>query len=279
MFVNGLPEKIGENVKFRGFRKDRRHLAAYQSDLEYWWRQPLGRALLETQQERLEPFLSRTFGYHFLQLGVSPYVSLTHLSQIKHPMIWSGNWVKDAGQSVLVSDAHALPLPDDSVDVVLIHHLLDFVDNPHQVLREAARITQHKGHLIIVGFNPVSSWGLCRALPLKKKKVPWNGRFLSVRRLHDWLTLLDYRIEDVETLMARPPINSSRWLERTRWLESVRRGGRFGGCYIVWAKKQVGCATPLRKQWNQNQFIPGGIVSPSTKGVSGIHNVAGHNDD
>ena len=268
LFVNGAPEKIGVYVKFRGFRKDKRHLAAFQNDLEYWWRQPLGRALLDTQQARLEPFLARTFGYHFLQLGVSPYVSLTHLSQIKHPMIWSPCWVRDAGESVVVSDAHALPLPDDSVDVVLMHHLLDFVDNPHMVLREAARITQHKGHLIIVGFNPVSSWGACRYLPWRKRNVPWSGRFIGLKRLHDWLTLLDYRIEDVETVMARPAINNSRWLERTRWLENVRSGGHLGASYIVWAKKQVGCATPIKKRWQQNQFIPGVVATPSTKGVS-----------
>ena len=254
-------------MKFKGFRKDKRFLEAFQDELEYWWRQPLGRALLDAEQKRLEPFLAKTFGYHFLQLGVSPYVSLTHLSQISHPMVWSPKWLKDAGESLLISDAHALPIPDDSVDVVLIHHLLDFVDSPHVVLREAARITQHKGHLIIVGFNPMSSWGACRYLRWKKT-VPWSARFIGLKRLNDWLTLLDYRIEDVETVMLRPPIKSSRWLQRTRWLESPRGGGHFGAAYIVWAKKQVGCATPIRRKWQQNQFIPGVVPTPSTKGLS-----------
>lgn len=261
---------FGVNVKFKGFGKDKRHLAAYQEELEYWWRQPLGRALLDTQQQRLEPFLAKTFGYHFLQLGVSPYVSLTHLTQINHSMVWSPKWLKDAGESLLVSDASTLPLPDDSVDVVLLHHLLDFVDNPHLVLREAARITQHKGHLIIVGFNPLSTWGVCRYLHWRKP-VPWSARFIGLKRLNDWLTLLDYRIEDVETVMLRPPIKSSRWLKRTSWLESSRGGGRFGASYIVWAKKQVGCATPIRRKWQQNQFIPGVVPSPSTKGLSRLN--------
>ncbi|OPX55043.1 Methyltransferase domain-containing protein [Oceanospirillum multiglobuliferum] len=261
-----LNKSLGAQVKYRGFRKDRRHLGAFQDGLEYWWRQPLGRAVFEAQEQRLEPFLAKTFGYHYLQMGISPHVSLTHLSPIKHSMLWSPKLISSPAESILVADAHALPLPDDSVDVVLVHHLLDFVDNPHQVLREAARVTQHKGHLIIIGFNPTGFWGGCRFIPWKKS-VPWGGRFIGLKRLNDWLTLLDYRIEDIETVFLRPAINNSRWLQRTQWLESVGFLGHFGASYIVWAKKQAGCATPIRRKW-QEQFISGVVPSASTKGAS-----------
>lgn len=254
-------------MKFTGLRKDNRTLAAFSDALELWWRQPLGRELFEAESARLEPFLAKTFGYHFLNLGVSPHVSLEHLSPIKHPIVWSPKLVTDAGDSVLVSEPDALPLPDDSIDVVLLHHLLDFVENPHAVLREAARVTQHKGHLIIVGFNPMSSWNACR-LVRSRKKVPWGGRFIGLGRLNDWLTLLDYRIEDVETVMLRPAVNSRKWLDRSRWLDSVGVLNRFGAAYIIWAKKEVGCSTPIRKPWQQKQFIPGVVPSASNKGMS-----------
>lgn len=255
-------------MKFNGLGKDKRTLPDFKDGLEYWWRQPLGRELFDAESVRLEPFLAKTFGYHFLNFGVSPHVSLEHLSPIKHSMVWSPERVTDAGDSVLVSDADALPLPDDSVDVVLLHHLLDFVENPHAVLREAARVTQHKGHLIIVGFNPVSSWSACR-LMRSRKTAPWGGRFISLSRLNDWLTLLDYRIEDVETLMLRPAINNARWLEKTRWLDSVSWLNRFGAVYIVWAKKQVGCLTPIRRRWEKSQFMPGVVGSPSASSSRG----------
>jgi len=253
-------------VAFSGLRKDRRELSAFTDALEYWWRQPLGRELLDAESVQLEPFLAKTFGYHFLNLGVSPHVSLEHLSPIKHSMVWSPTLVTDAGSSVLVSQADALPLPDDSIDVVVLHHLLDFVENPHMVLREAARVTQHKGHLIIVGFNPVSTWGACRAVH-SRYSVPWGGRFIGLSRLNDWLTLLDYRIEDVQTVMRRPAINNSQWLEKTRWLDSIGWLNSFGAAYIVWAKKEVGCSTPIRQPWQQRPFISG-VVSPASKGVA-----------
>jgi len=145
--------------------------------------------------------------------------------------------------------------------------LLDFVENPHAVRREAARVTQQKEHLIVVGFNHVSMWGACRA-GRSGKTVPWGGRFIGLSRLNDWLTLLDYRIEDVETVMLRPAINKGPWLEKTRWLDSVSWLNRFGAAYIVWAKKEVGCTTPIRPSWKQTQFIPG-VVTPTSKGMTG----------
>ncbi|WP_417594671.1 class I SAM-dependent methyltransferase [Oceanospirillum sp.] len=253
-------------MKFAGFRQDKRALSDFSEALELWWRQPLGRELFEAESAQLEPFLAKTFGYHFLNLGVSPHVSLEHLSPIKHPMVWSPKLVTDAGDSVLVSQPDALPLPDDSIDVVLLHHLLDFVETPHLVLREAARVTQHKGHLVIVGFNPLSSWGACRFVH-SRRRVPWGGRFIGLSRLNDWLTLLDYRIEDVETVMCRPAVNSRSWLEKSRWLESAGMLDRFGAAYIVWAKKEVGCSTPVRKPWQQKQFIPGVVSPASNKGM------------
>lgn len=246
-------------------RKDKRKLADFADALEHWWRQPLGRELFEAESQALEPVLGKTFGYHFLNLGTSAHTTLEHLSPIRHAMTWSPRPVADAGHSLLVAEGSALPLSDDSVDVVVVHHLLDFVENPHSVLREAARVTQHKGQLVIVGFNPVSSWSACRLLH-SPRRVPWGGRFIGLSRLEDWLTLLDFRIESVEYVMVRPAINRVRWLQKTHWLEGVGALNRFGAAYIVRAKKQVGCSTPIRRSW-QKQFIPGVVTPASNKGI------------
>ena len=50
----------------------------------------------------------------------------------------------------------ALPLATDSVDALLLPHTLELHDNPHEVLREVARVLIPEGHVVVLGFNPVS---------------------------------------------------------------------------------------------------------------------------
>ena len=40
-----------------------------------------------------------------------------------------------------------------------VHHLLDFAESPQDILREIARVTLPMGHIVLVGFNPLSFWG------------------------------------------------------------------------------------------------------------------------
>ena len=51
-------------------------------------------------------------------------------------------------------DIHALPVDDASMDVVTIHHVLHFLDDPGAVVREAARTLRPGGRLLIVDFAP-----------------------------------------------------------------------------------------------------------------------------
>ena len=52
------------------------------------------------------------------------------------------------------ADATALPFEDSSADLVIIHQVLHFVDEPDRALAEAARILRADGQLLIVDFAP-----------------------------------------------------------------------------------------------------------------------------
>jgi ubiquinone/menaquinone biosynthesis C-methylase UbiE len=52
------------------------------------------------------------------------------------------------------SDIYALPLPDHSADVVTIHQVLHFLDEPQKALLEARRILKPDGKLLVVDFAP-----------------------------------------------------------------------------------------------------------------------------
>lgn len=51
-------------------------------------------------------------------------------------------------------DIQRLPLADGCADLVTIHHVLHFLDEPAAALREAARLLRRDGRLIIVDFAP-----------------------------------------------------------------------------------------------------------------------------
>jgi ArsR family transcriptional regulator len=51
-------------------------------------------------------------------------------------------------------DIYNLALPAGSVDVVTIHHVLHFLDNPAAAIAEAAQVLRPRGKLLIVDFAP-----------------------------------------------------------------------------------------------------------------------------
>lgn len=51
-------------------------------------------------------------------------------------------------------DAGNLPYEDDSADLVIIHQVLHFIDEPDRVLSEASRILEDSGKLLVVDFAP-----------------------------------------------------------------------------------------------------------------------------
>jgi len=50
--------------------------------------------------------------------------------------------------------AYDLDTPEASVDVVVLHHVLHFLDDPNTAIREAGRVLRPNGRLLIVDFAP-----------------------------------------------------------------------------------------------------------------------------
>lgn len=59
-----------------------------------------------------------------------------------------------ANASVRHGDAKAAPFADASADLVIIHQVLHFLDDPGRAIAEAARVLRPSGRLIVVDFAP-----------------------------------------------------------------------------------------------------------------------------
>lgn len=216
--------------------------------LAQWFDGALGQELLHAQQQILSDILPDFFGYHALQLGQVIASHLLEASRINHRIVADKQLLAVKGLSPVLAMPEQLPLATNSMDVVLIHHLLDIAKSPHAVLREASRVVIADGYLIIVGFNPWSLWGLWRFCRLPWSNTPWLRRSLSAQRLADWLTLLDFDIVGVESVYFKPPIEQDTFRHYFAWLEIV--GAKYwshgGASYIILAQKKESCITPIR---------------------------------
>jgi SAM-dependent methyltransferase len=137
-----------------------------------------------------------------------------------------------------VTDPGNLPFANESFDVVVLFHALDLAAQPHQALREAARVLAEDGRLVVTGFNPWSLWGARRLFG--RRRAPWNAHFINPVRMGDWLSLLDFEVAATEFTRYRPPVTGVRRLFDARAPRALRRVLRmpFGGVWVIKARRQ-----------------------------------------
>ena len=225
-------------------------------DIAAYYETAIGRALYSAQKRLLTDALSNLFGYHLMEISALPKANLSKRSRVNHCFRITPNHSHiDTGsdQSMMASDVSMLPLPDESIDVCILHHVLEFSENPHQVLKEASRVTIARGHIIIVGFNPKSLMGLGRVLcrPFKRNTMS-RRRALHVHRLQDWLEFLDFSCSGVSYAGHNLPINNRKYLRSTRGFDKFcrKRQWPLGSIYCIVARKDKLSMTPLKPEWN-----------------------------
>jgi SAM-dependent methyltransferase len=236
------------------------------AQLNRWFETPLGHRLLNKEIEMLQQVLPHLFGYHILQVGSLGQGSLLESSRINHRCILTRS--SDLSQrrySHVCAHANALPFAADTLDVVLLPHILEFEEYPHQVLREVERILIPEGQVVILGFNPVSFWGTWHWLLTsfaKQETAPWCGRFLPLLRIKDWLALLGFDIKEQHTFFYALPFPNDRLRRYSRLLEKMgeRWLGNLGAVYLIVAKKRVATLTPIKPKWVTKKAVVTSVV-------------------
>ena len=237
--------------------------------LQHWnqWltQQYLGPELLKTEQELLTQLLNRHFGKHVLLIGVPNQYDLLNSTKIPCHTLISPLMYKENQFNYIESDFHELPILTGSIDLVMLPHTLEFVDNPRQLLAEACRIIKPEGLILICGFNPYSTWGLKKKWG-KHKAALWMGNLIQANMIKAWLQLADFAMEQHKSALFRPPVQQGNLYKKLQFLEGL--GNKcfpvFGGVYALLARAKVIPLTPIKLKWKQNL---GGIrVSTSISG-------------
>lgn len=213
-----------------------------------WLETPLGQNVLDHERAMFDAAVVDLFGFNAVQLGL-PGVDLLRQCRIPHRFNASAN------QGRLRCDFGQLPLATGSIDLLLLPHVLEFSRTPHQVLRDAERTLVPEGHLVISGFNPVSLWGVRHSL-YKRAGYPWNGNFIPLMRMKDWLALLGLEVVAGRMACYAPPCKNGRWLKRMEWMDKAgdRWWPMMGGVYFLVAKKRVAGMRLIRPQWGSRSL-------------------------
>ena len=238
-------------------------------DWPIWLVTPPGRYALAWEQALFDQWVGDLFGYHALQLGRPeldtlrenrmPYrgLVLTAARGVDASPLMTkaasdttcGTPSYDAGaadmvaRDILVSRFDELPIATASTDLVVLPHVLEFAENPHDILREVERILVPEGQVIITGFNNLSLWGAREELGRLAGSpfLPPGADLIAFTRLKDWLKLLSFDIDRGRFGCYRPPLRGEHWLQRFEFMEPA--GDRwwpiFGALYAVRAVKRV----------------------------------------
>ncbi len=222
--------------------------------LTSWLQTPSGRYVTDWERAQFEAVVADIFGFNAAQCGL---LELDALSSSRMPFAFgveeahtgahdrAASYALSAPgrRALVITDFEELPFASQSIDLIVLPHVLEFADDPHQVLREVERVLIAEGQLIVTGFNPTSLWGarqlIGRALDLPF--LPRAGQFMRLHRLKDWLKLLGFEITRGRFGCYRPPFRSEKWLARFGFLEKA--GDRWwpvcGSVYMVRAIKRA----------------------------------------
>ena len=225
-------------------------------EFDQWLDTEAGNALLRAEYALLADILPRATGYTALQCSVGKPRNMLSTCRIRQQVLMSATYAD--GASVQAKPC-TFPLRKQSLDLIVLHHSLDFDDHPHQILRNAVRGLVPGGALVVVGFNPSSVWGLLRWFRAGSEEMPWRARFLSAQRMGDWLSLLGCEPEGLESRFHSPPKNIfGYWLA---WLGD-RLWSQHGSFYVMVARKRAAMMRPARSRFALSDRGPNVIPVP-----------------
>lgn len=124
-----------------------------------WYQTPRGKLLKELETEYLKRSITVSCQQIVLQIGglgwedefvdctLYKFYTILDIKKLGSPLARK-----------ICARAYNLPLKSDSVDMIIVSHLLEFDTCRFQTMREIERILKPEGIILIVNFNPWSLW-------------------------------------------------------------------------------------------------------------------------
>lgn len=161
-------------------------------------------------------------------------------------------WPPEGPSRTILADEADLPLPDRSMDRILMVHALESTEQVRATLREAWRVLADGGRLAIVVPNRRGIWARLDRTPFG------NGRPYSTGQVARLLR--DNMFTPVASLgaLAMPPVRSRMLLKSGPALENLGLSWfeTFAGVVIVEATKQIYAGGAVRPAKARGSYVP-----------------------
>jgi SAM-dependent methyltransferase len=223
--------------------------------LEWYHITTTGQILQSIEASYLQSKVKPSYNQVTLQLGRLGCESLyvEHCLQPNFVVVDIRPAPPHAGLRAICAAAPDIPVASESIDFLIIPHVLEFEPERQRVLRESQRILKPEGRLIILGMNPWNPLGITQYLPVN---TPFcRGNPISRQRLLDWLGALNFNAE----VSASFSVATSTFLNRpaNAW-ERTRAGLSFA--YALTAIKRRYHFIPANPGWLGAPSIASGAV-------------------
>ena len=205
--------------------------------------------MLDWELAQFDSAVDDVFGFRAVQIGL-PEVDFLRQNRIPYRF----SLALEPG-AALAADPLQLPLASQSVDLVVLPHVLEGHPNPHDVLREVERVLMPEGQVVISGFNTASLWRVRQLFASRHNGAPWDAKFIGLLRLREWLRVLGFELNGGKFGCYAPPFRNEIWLKRFEFMEKA--GARWwpvtGGIYVVRAVKRVHAMRIVTPAWRQER--------------------------
>lgn len=253
-----------------------------------FWYSPLGKKILQLETQLIQPRLEVIQGYHLLNLSsfASPN-TLLDASPIKHQINWQPLLAEqipltltssNKQQSQFISQLDALPLPESSQDLVILHHCLELATNPQQLLAEAARVVLPKGEILLFGFNPFCLLTASRFLPeFMPSWLPQVGnaeaiqafklsQLVSLNQLTSWLEAANLHLEEKHLARHLTPDKTHTADQSSSWLaKQLNQHLPGASIYCLRLQKRLGSPIKPKLSYTSARWLPNGAAASPTR--------------
>ena len=160
-----------------------------------WYQTPRGKLLKELEAAYLERSITVSCQQIILQIGGLGWENeFIDCTLYKNYTVLDAKGLGCDETRKIRAKAYILPLQSESIDMIIVPHLLEFDAQRFQTMREVERVLKPEGLLVVLNFNPWSLWVRYQFLWDKKMADTWRGHFISRSRILDWLKLLNFEV-------------------------------------------------------------------------------------
>ena len=208
-------------------------------DLRDFYAAPVGRMV----ERHLAPVIgglvkvdagTRVLGFGF----ATPYLGAIHGAERVLAFMPAGqgviDWPSGNGSATALVEEDSFPLPDSSIDLVILVHALEASARPHALMAELRRVLTGAGRIVIVAPNRQGPWARSDLSPFG------FGRPYSRSQLRSLFAEAGFEAQSWTTALHMPPFTARLFPTTARMLDRLGRvvWPAFAGVIVVSAAKR-----------------------------------------